>query len=150
MVKFRICFLFTWWLVRGITACRSRGLSIEPAVTNRSVRTSNLKIRLTTTLSAWPLPGLTALKSISWETLFLDQLHDFSLLSSNSFLDPFMKSKFPKKISWHQNNFIFEVHSNIFSKVIIFKPVNVCGQAAFCLTAENIGRSCHVCGRGHG
>ena len=36
-------------------------------------------------------------KSILWETLFLDKLSDFSLLSWNSFLHPFMKSKFPKK-----------------------------------------------------
>ena len=36
---------------------------------------------LSPTVSAWPLRGHTALKSILWETLFLDQLHDFSLLS---------------------------------------------------------------------
>ena len=35
---------------------------------------------------AWALRGRTALKSILWETFFLDQLHDFSLLSLNSFL----------------------------------------------------------------
>ena len=46
--------------------------------------------------------GHTALKSILWETLDLDQLHDFSLLSVNSFLQPFLKSKFKKKIPWHQ------------------------------------------------
>ena len=49
------------------------------------------------TLAAWPLRGRTALKSILWETLFLDQLRDFSLLSLNSFLQPFSISKFMKK-----------------------------------------------------
>ena len=44
------------------------------------------------------LRGHTALKSILWETLFLDKLHDFSLLSSNSFLNSFLESKFMKKI----------------------------------------------------
>ena len=52
---------------------------------------------LTPTLSVWPLRGHTALKSIFLETLFLDQLHDFLLLSLNSFLHPFLKSKFIKK-----------------------------------------------------
>ena len=52
---------------------------------------------LTSTLSAWPLRGHTALKSILGETLFLNQLHDLSLLSLNSFLHPFLKSKFMKK-----------------------------------------------------
>ena len=40
---------------------------------------------LTPTLAAWPLRSHTALKSILWQTLFLDHLHDFSLLSLNSF-----------------------------------------------------------------
>ena len=44
---------------------------------------------LTPTLSAWPLRGLTALEPIFWETLFLDQLYDFSLLSLNSFYTHF-------------------------------------------------------------
>ena len=50
--------------------------------------------RLTPTWSAWPLRGHWALKSILWETLFLDQLGDFSLFSLNSFLQLFLKSKF--------------------------------------------------------
>ena len=41
---------------------------------------------LTRTLAAWPLRSHTALKSILWETLFLDQLHDFSLVSLNYFI----------------------------------------------------------------
>ena len=41
----------------------------------------NLEVFLTLTLSAWLLRGHTALKSILCETLFLDQLHDFSLSS---------------------------------------------------------------------
>ena len=65
---------------------------------------------LTPTLAAWPLRGRWALKSILWENLFLDHRYDFSLLSFNSFLHQFMKSKFMKKIPWHQNNFIFEAH----------------------------------------
>ena len=57
----------------------------------------NLKIyfySLTSTLSAWLLHSHWALKSIVRETLFLDQLHDYSLLSLNSFLHPFLKTKF--------------------------------------------------------
>ena len=37
--------------------------------------------QLTPTLSAWPLRVRMTLKSILWETLFLDQLHYFSFLS---------------------------------------------------------------------
>ena len=40
---------------------------------------------LTPTLSAWLLRSHFTLKSILQETLFLDQLHDFSLLSLHSF-----------------------------------------------------------------
>ena len=69
---------------------------------------SNVSHILTPAMSAWPLCGQVALKSISWITLFLDQLHDFLLLSLNSFLHTFLKSKFPKKISLRQNNSIFE------------------------------------------
>ena len=57
----------------------------------------NVVISSTPTLSAWPLLDNTALKSILWETLFLDQLQDFSLLFLNSFLPSFLKSKFMKK-----------------------------------------------------
>ena len=72
--------------------------------------------------AAWPY----GFKSIFWETLFLDQLHDYSLLPSNSFLDPFMKSKFQKKISWHQNNFIFELlQFEIFSKIGTIGPEEI-------------------------
>ena len=42
-----------------------------------------------------------------WETLFLDQLLDFSLLSSNSFLHSFWKSKFMKQNSLTPKKFIF-------------------------------------------
>ena len=38
-------------------------------------------LKLTLTLSAWPLRSDTALKSILWEALIMDQLHDFSLSS---------------------------------------------------------------------
>ena len=67
---------------------------------------------LTPTLSAWPLRGHWALKSILWETLYdiglyLNQLHDFSLLSLNSFLHPFLKSKFMKKNSLKPKKFHF-------------------------------------------
>ena len=50
-----------------------------------SLHLKNFKLFLTPTLSIWPLRVHTTLKSIFWETLFLDQLHDFSLLSLNSF-----------------------------------------------------------------
>ena len=73
-------------------------------IVHRAQSTSLLKMTdyteislLTSTLSAWPLRGYTALKSILLETQFLDQLHDFSLSSLNSFLHPFLKSKFIKK-----------------------------------------------------
>ena len=55
---------------------------------------SSTVIKLTPTLSAWRLSSHLALKLILWETLFLDQLHDFSLLSLYSFLQLFSKSKF--------------------------------------------------------
>ena len=38
-----------------------------------------------------------AWKTILWKTLFLDQRHDFSLLSLNSFLHQFRKTKFQIK-----------------------------------------------------
>ena len=53
--------------------------------------------KLTLTLSASPLSCHMGLKSIFWETLFLDHLHDFSLFYLNSFLHPFLKSNFMKK-----------------------------------------------------
>ena len=68
---------------------------------------------LTPTLTACPLRCTTALKSILWETLFLDQLHDFSLLSWNSFLQPFLKSRFMRKNSLTPKNFIFEVRFSL-------------------------------------
>ena len=46
-----------------------------------SIRSTENLAFLTPTLAAWPLLGNTALNSILWGTLFLDQLHDFSLLS---------------------------------------------------------------------
>ena len=49
---------------------------------------------LTPRLATWPLRGHRALKSFLWQTVFLDRLRDFSLLSLNSFFRPFLKSKF--------------------------------------------------------
>ena len=49
--------------------------------------------KLTPRLSGGP----TALKSIFRETSFSNQLHDFSLLSWNSFLPSFLESKFTEK-----------------------------------------------------
>ena len=51
------------------------------------------KLMLSPTLSAWLLRSHWTLKSILQETLFLDQLHDFSLLLLNSFSQQFLKSK---------------------------------------------------------
>ena len=65
------------------------------------------KFQLTPTLAAWPLRGHSALKSIFRETLFLDQLHDFSLLSLHSFLHSFLKSKFIRKNSLTPKRFHF-------------------------------------------
>ena len=64
-------------------------------LSNLSRKRSNILsvLILSTTLSAWLLCSHWTLKSILRETLFPDQLHDFSLLSLNSFLQPFFKSK---------------------------------------------------------
>ena len=50
-------------------------------------------LHLTPTLSAWLLRSHWTFKSIFQETPFLDQLHNFSFLSLNSFLQPFFKEK---------------------------------------------------------
>ena len=67
----------------------------------------------TPTLAAWPLRRHTALKSILLETLFLDQLYDFPLLSLNSLLHLFLKSKFMKKNSFSPRKFHFRSLGNI-------------------------------------
>ena len=54
---------------------------------------SKISPKLTPTLSAWLLRSHLTFKSILRETVFLDQLHDFPLLSSNSFSQLFLKSK---------------------------------------------------------
>ena len=48
-------------------------------------------------------------KSILWDILFLDQLHDFSSSPLNSFSHPIFKSKFMKKILETEKKIIFEV-----------------------------------------
>ena len=58
-------------------------------------------------LAARPLHGNTALKSILWETLLLDQLHDCLLWSWNSFLYPFFTSKVMEKNSLILEKFHF-------------------------------------------
>ena len=52
--------------------------------------------KLTPTLSAWSLHGITALKSTLLETLFLGQVHDF--------LCSFFKAKFMKENSFLAKN----------------------------------------------
>ena len=47
------------------------------------------------------------------ENPFLDQLHNFSLSSSNSVLHPVMKTKFLKKNPWHQNKKLIRVGKGI-------------------------------------
>ena len=73
---------------------------------------------LTPTLSAWPFRGHWALKSILWETLFLNHLHDISLSSFNSFT----KSKFLKKsffsINFLNGNMVYD-HIVVFTKITI-------------------------------
>ena len=89
---------------------------------------------LTSTLAAWPLRGHTALKSILWETLFLDLPHDFSLLSLNYFLHQFLKPKFmwknsltPRKFHFrrpifiNQNDTLFSKKSNSSIKTILWR-----------------------------
>ena len=76
---------------------------------------------LTPTLTAWPLSGHTALKSILWATLFLYQLHNFLLLSLNSFLHSFLKLKFMKKI----------LDTKIISNADFHKPTYTCDPACF-------------------
>ena len=56
------------------------------------------KYAITPTLSAWSMRGQPAFRSILKQTLFLNQLHELSLLSLNSLLQQFFKSKFIKKI----------------------------------------------------
>ena len=69
---------------------------------------SGNSVGLTPMLSAWPLRGHTALKSILWEAVFLDHLHDFSILSLNSCLKLFLKSKFMKENSLTPKKFRFQ------------------------------------------
>ena len=74
----------------------SDSLFTEPSKTRltHTVKVSFSALKtLTPTLSIWLLRSHWTLKSILRETLFLDQLHDFSSLSLNSFLKPFLKSK---------------------------------------------------------
>ena len=58
-------------------------------------------------MSALALRGHTALNSILLETLFLDQLYDFSLLSLDLLLHQFSKLKFMKKIPFSYINIYF-------------------------------------------
>ena len=62
---------------------------------------------LTPTLSAWPWRGHKALKSILWDTLFLDHLQDFPYYPWIHFGTHFWYQNFMKDISWHQK-IIFE------------------------------------------
>ena len=59
---------------------------------------------LTPTLAAWPLRGHTALKSIFWETLFLNQLHDFCLYLKFIFT-PIFEIKIHEKNSLTPKNY---------------------------------------------
>ena len=73
-----------------------------------SIRYLESELDFNSNAVGWDSRVQTASKSFLWETLFLDQLHIFSLLSSNSFLHTYLKSKFLRKIPWHQNHWIFE------------------------------------------
>ena len=63
----------------------------------------------------------TTSKLILWETLFSDQLHIFSLLSSNSFLYQFLKSKFLKKFlgakiwTYNSRSFLIIIYHAVFA-----------------------------------
>ena len=67
---------------------------------NSRIRNSKMLffIQLNSQAVGWESWVPLRLKSILWGTLFLNHLHDFSLLSWNSFLHPFLISKFIKKI----------------------------------------------------
>ena len=85
---------------------------------------------LTPTLSVWPLRNPMALKSILCENLFLDQLHDVSFLSSNSFFHSFLISKFMKENSLTQKNYCQDdFHYWTFKKLKV-NHVTSCSQLA--------------------
>ena len=54
----------------------------------------------------------------------MNRLHVFSFLSSNSFLHPFLKSKFTKKIPWQKKNFIFKGRLFLSRKILFLKKVD--------------------------
>ena len=57
--------------------------------------------RLTPRLAAWPLRNHTALKSILWETLFLNQ-HDFLNIIVKFIFTSLLKIISREKNPWHQ------------------------------------------------
>lgn len=61
----------------------------------------------------------TDLKSILREALFLDRLYNCSFSTSNSILDPFLRSKFRKTIPCYQNYFIFKFFVTLIRKVTL-------------------------------
>ena len=99
--KYQIFFNWPVKVTFKVTSNDLNVINLNENIYNTMYQYHNFNILwfLTPTLSAWPLRSHWALKSILWETLFLDQLHDFSLLSSNSFLQPFLKSMFTWKNS---------------------------------------------------
>ena len=93
-----------------------------------------VKLRLIPRLSGWTRESNSALKSILRGTLFLNRLQYFSLLSTNSFLHPFLKSKFSKKNFLALNFFHFR--RPIFRNLKIWKE-NVTIFSIRCLSLSN-------------
>ena len=94
-----------------------------------------LSCLLSPTLSAWPLRGHTALKSILCETLFLDQMHDFSLLTLNSFLQPFSKSKFTQTL-YQMYRFLLSFHTyffEIYLSIVNHSEIEFLKISSYCL-----------------
>ena len=81
----------------------------------------------TPTLSAWLLCSHWTLISILQETLFLNQLHDFSLSSFNSFLQPFLISKI---ISFSKPHFYKPILSSLNLITPFYKQSWLSGQVA--------------------
>ena len=92
----------------------SKAAGPKRAVFFKSVIGTNLSVTLTARLSGGTHESHRLCNRFYGETLFLNQLHDFLLLSWNSFLHPFLKFNFTKKIPWHQ-----KISS---SKVDLHKP----------------------------
>ena len=102
-VQTQVTFLILIWCVSRIRyrveiLCRNAENKFYKTTINCSKKLRRCR-HGTVTHGSWVQ---TALKSILWETLFLDQVDIFSLSSRNPLSHTILKFKSPKKISWHQ------------------------------------------------